>query len=238
MKAVVLAGGKGTRLRPYTAVLPKPLVPVDDTPILEIILGQLSRAGITDVTITVGHLASLIETFFGDGSRFGLRIEYFREETPLNTVGSLPLIDDLSEPFLVMNGDVLTDIAFERLVAFHREKRCVATIATAPREQQADFGVVRWDGDTRIIQFLEKPMSRYHVSMGVYVFSRDVLKHIPPGTPFGFDELMHAMLDAGERVYSYAHNGYWLDLGRPDDYERAVEDFARMREHFIGAAKP
>jgi len=238
MKAVVLAGGKGTRLRPYTAVLPKPLVPVDDTPILEIILRQLGRAGITEVMITVGHLASLVENFFGDGSRFGLRIRYFREETPLSTVGSLALIDDLTEPFLVMNGDVLTDIDFQRLVAFHREKGCVATIATAPREEQADFGVVRWDGDTRIIEFLEKPMSRYHVSMGVYVFSRTVLSYIPAGEPFGFDELMQAMLDAGERLYSFPHAGYWLDLGRPDDYERAIKDFAQRREHFIGATQP
>jgi len=238
MKAVVLAGGKGTRLRPYTAVLPKPLVPVGDTPILEIILRQLARAGITDVTITVGHLASLIESFFGDGSRFDLRIEYFREDTPLSTVGSLAHLEALTEPFLVMNGDVLTDVDFRKLIAFHREKRCAATIATAPREEQADFGVVRWDGDTRIIEFLEKPMSRYHVSMGVYVFSRAVLRYIPAGKPFGFDELMQIMLDAGERLYSFAHNGYWLDLGRPDDYERAVEDFARMREHFIGATHP
>jgi len=234
MKAVVLAGGKGTRLRPYTAVLPKPLVPVDDTPILEIILRQLCRAGITDVTITVGHLAALIETFFGDGSRFGLRIEYVREDTPLNTVGSLPLVEGLTEPFLVMNGDVLTDIDFAELVEFHREKGCVATIATAAREQQADFGIVRWDGDTRITEFIEKPMSRYHVSMGVYVFSHAVLKYIPTGNPFGFDELMQAMLEAGERVYSFAHDGYWLDLGRPDDYERAIEDFGRMRERFVG----
>jgi NDP-sugar pyrophosphorylase family protein len=234
MKAVVLAGGKGTRLRPYTAVLPKPLVPVGDTPILEIILSQLARAGIADVTITVGHLASLIETFFGDGSRFGLRLEYFREE-PLKTVGSLPLIGELTEPFLVMNGDVLTDIDLAKLVEFHRARRCIATIATAPREQQADFGIVRWDGDTRITEFLEKPMSRYHVSMGVYVFSRGVLDYIPAGQPFGFDELMQAMLDAGERLYSYTHDGYWLDLGRPDDYERAIEDFARMRAHFVGA---
>lgn len=233
MKAVILAGGKGTRLRPYTAVLPKPLVPVGDTPILEIILQQLSRAGITDVTITVGHLASLIETFFGDGSRFGVHIEYFREETPLNTVGSLALIDDLTDPFLVMNGDVLTDLDFGELVAFHNQRSCMATIATAPREQQTDFGVVKWDGDTRIVEFIEKPMSRYHVSMGVYVFSTAVLKHIPAGQPFGFDELMQAMLDAGERVYSHAHAGYWLDLGRPDDYERAVADFARMRSRFV-----
>ncbi|MBN1917971.1 MAG: NTP transferase domain-containing protein [Verrucomicrobia bacterium] len=234
MRAVILAGGKGTRLRPYTAVLPKPLVPVGDTPILEIILQQLARAGITDVTITVGHLASLIETFFGDGGRFGLSIGYLREETPLNTVGSLALIDDLSEPFLVMNGDVLTDVDFVKLIEFHRAQRAMATIATAAREHQADFGVVRWDGDTRITAFIEKPMSRYHVSMGVYVFSRSVLRHIPAGRPFGFDELMQAMLDAQERVYSYPHEGYWLDLGRPDDYERAIEDFSRMREHFVG----
>jgi len=234
MKAVVLAGGKGTRLRPYTAVLPKPLVPVEDTPILEIILGQLSRAGIVDVTITVGHLASLIETFFGDGSRFGVRLRYFREDAPLSTVGSLPFIEELTEPFLVMNGDVLTDIDFAELRAFHDERGGIAAIATAAREQQADFGVVRWDGDTRIVEFVEKPMARYHVSMGVYVFSRAVLNYIPKGDPFGFDELMQAMLDAGERVYSYPHTGYWLDLGRPDDYERAIADFGRMREQFVG----
>jgi len=234
MRAVILAGGKGTRLRPYTAVLPKPLVPVGDTPILEIILRQLARAGITDVTITVGHLASLIETFFGDGSRFGLTIGYFHEETPLNTVGSLALIEDLTEPFLVMNGDVLTDIDFGKLLESHRAQGAMATIATAVREHRADFGVVRWDGDTRIVEFIEKPMSRYHVSMGVYVFSCGVRRHIPAGKPFGFDELMQAMLDANERIYSYPHQGYWLDLGRPDDYERAIEDFSRMREHFVG----
>jgi len=238
VRAVVLAGGKGTRLRPYTAVLPKPLMPVGDTPILEIILHRLRRAGIVDVTLTVGHLASLIESFFGNGERFGLRIEYFREETPLNTVGSLACIGELTEPFVVMNGDVLTDIDFEALVEFHRERQCVATIATAPREQKADYGVVRWDGDTRIVEFLEKPMSLYHVSMGVYVFSSRVLDYIPAGKPFGFDELMNAMLGAGERVYSYPHKGYWLDLGRPDDYERAIEDFGYMREHFLGAVHP
>jgi len=133
-----------------------------------------------------------------------------------------------------MNGDVLTDIDFGALRAFHDERRGIATIATAAREHQADFGVVRWDGDTRIVEFVEKPMACYHVSMGVYVFSRAVLNYIPKGEPFGFDELMQAMLNAGERVYSYPHTGYWLDLGRPDDYERAIADFGRMREQFVG----
>jgi len=233
MKAVILAGGKGTRLKPYTAVLPKPLMPVDDVPILEIILRQLKSFGIEDVTITVGHLASLIQTFFGDGRAYGLRIQYFHEDKPLGTIGSLRLLTNLGEDFLVMNGDILTDLEIPKLFEDHLKNSAAATIATYTRQQRIDYGVIKFGGNGEIVDFLEKPTNPYHVSMGVYVFNRRVVECIPSDRSYGFDELVLELLKRNERVRSYIYDGYWLDLGRPDDYEIAVRDFSEMRSQFL-----
>ena len=233
MRAVILAGGKGTRLRPYTAVLPKPLMPVDDVPILEIILRQLKSCGIDDVVITVGHLASLIQAFFGDGSRFGVRIEYFQEEKPLGTIGSLRLLEELGDDFLVMNGDVLTDLEIPKLIGEHLKNSAAATIATYTRNQKIDFGVMKLNENGEMVDFLEKPSYPYNVSMGIYVFNERIIELIPPDRPFGFDELMLELLRREEHVMSYLYDGYWLDLGRPDDYEIAVRDFSGMRNKFL-----
>ena len=233
MKTVILAGGKGTRLRPYTAVLPKPLMPVDDVPILEIILRQLKSFGLDEITVTVGHLASLIETFFGDGSKFGVKIEYFREDKPLGTIGSLRLIEGLGDDFLVMNGDTLTDLEIPNLIDDHMKNSALATIATYTRNQDVDFGVIGLGDKGEITGFTEKPTYPYNVSMGIYVFNKGIIDFIPAERPFGFDELMLELLQRKQAVRSYPYDGYWLDLGRPDDYEIAVRDFSKMRSKFL-----
>jgi len=235
MRTVILAGGKGTRLRPYTIVLPKPLVPVGDMPILEIVIRQLAAQGFRRLTIAVGHLAEVIQSFFGDGSKWGVRIEYSVEDKPLNTIGPLKLIGGLEGDFLVMNGDLLTDLDFRRLAEFHRSQRAALTVASYQREVTVDFGVLQPGDDQQIVGFEEKPQRAYLVSMGIYVLNERVLPLIPEGRPFGFDHLVLTLLKAGERVASFRHHGYWLDIGRPDDYERAVADFETLRSRLLPA---
>jgi NDP-sugar pyrophosphorylase family protein len=223
MRAVILAGGRGTRLRPYTATLPKPLVPVGDRSILDIVLAQLRRAGVTRVTMAVNHLAHLIMAYFGDGSRWGLEIDYSREEKPLSTIAPLKLIKDLPETFFVMNGDVLTDLDLNRLYEHHRANDADITVATFERDARVDFGVLRTDASHRVVGFEEKPVYHFSVSMGVYVMSRRLLDIVPADRPFGFDHLMLACIAQKRRAITYPHGGYWLDIGRPDDYEEANE---------------
>ncbi|MDL1911662.1 nucleotidyltransferase family protein [Chloroflexi bacterium CFX6] len=233
MKAVVLAGGKGTRLAPYTKILPKPLMPIGDMPILEVMLKQMKRAGITDVTLTVGHLANLLRTFFMDGRQWGMNISYSYEEKPLGTAGPLSLIEALDSTFLVTNGDVLTTLDFGELAAFHKSQGGIATIAVHRRQVRIDLGVVQWNGNNRISGYIEKPVYDYTVSMGVYVFEPRVMKYIPHNVYLDFPELVLKMISVGEKVVGYAYDGYWMDLGRPDDYAQAAEDFASMRDQFL-----
>jgi NDP-sugar pyrophosphorylase family protein len=234
MRAVILAGGKGTRLRPYTTVFPKPLMPLDDMPILEIVIRQLKRAGLKRVTLAVGHLAELIEAFFGDGSKWGIQIDYSREDMPLGTMGGLTLIDGLEGDFFVMNGDLLCDIDFRTLVNCHKEKKALFTIAVYNRQVKIDFGVLDYDADGKLVKFVEKPTSDYRVSMGIYVMNAEVLRFIPKGEAFGFDDLMHTLISRGEDVYCYPFDGYWLDIGRADDYEKANEEFNTMKTALLG----
>jgi NDP-mannose synthase len=233
MKAVVLAGGKGTRLAPYTKILPKPLMPIGDMPILEVMLKQMKRAGIEDVILTVGHLANLMRTFFMDGGQWGMNISYSYEEKPLGTAGPLSLIQGLDSTFLVTNGDVLTTLNLRDLLAFHRSQGGIATIAVHQRHVKIDLGVVQWNGDGRIGGYIEKPTYDYTVSMGIYVFEPQVMKFIPFNVYLDFPELVLKMIAAGEKVVGYAFDGYWMDLGRPDDYAQAAEDFTVMREKFL-----
>jgi len=233
MKAVVLAGGKGTRLAPYTHILPKPLMPIGDMPILEVMLKQMKRAGITDVTLTVGHLANLLRTFFMDGKQWGMNISYSYEDKPLGTAGPLALIKGLDSTFLVTNGDVLTTLDLRELITFHKSQGGIATIAVHQRRVKIDLGVVEWNGDNRIGGYLEKPVYDYTVSMGIYVFEPDVTKFIPFNVYLDFPELVLRLIAAGEKVVGYAFDGYWMDLGRPDDYSQAAEDFTNMRAQFL-----
>ena len=222
MKAVILAGGKGTRLKPYTIVFPKPLMPIGDKPILEIVIRQLKSYGFDEVIITVGHLAELIMTFFDDGSKFSIKIGYSREDKPLGTAGGLGLIkQELNETFLMMNGDVLTTLNYSDLVKYHKRDGAIATIALSKRDVYIDFGVVELDDDNSIVGYTEKPKIDYLVSMGAYVFDPRVLEYIRPNEYLDFPDLIRKLISNGETVKGYVYDGYWLDIGRPDDYERA-----------------
>ncbi|MFD9907046.1 NDP-sugar synthase [Streptomyces sp. NPDC059063] len=237
MHAVILAGGKGVRLRPYTTALPKPLVPIGDQhAILEIVLRQLAAARFTSCTIAIGHLGHIIRAYVGDGSRWGLRVGYSAEESPLGTMGPLlTMRDELPEHFLVMNGDVLTDLDYADVLRRHRESKAPLTIATYPREVHIDFGVLTTD-ERRVVAFTEKPSVDYRVSMGVYGVSRDTLAPYTPGLPLGFDELVIDLLKTENPPYAYEFDGYWLDIGRPDDYDRANAEFTTHRALLLKGA--
>jgi NDP-mannose synthase len=235
-RAVVLAGGKGTRLRPYTVVLPKPLMPIGEYPILEVILRQLARFDFREVTLAVNHQADIIKAFCGDGSRWGLSIDYSLEDKPLSTIAPLRLIPDLPENFLLMNGDVLTDLDLTKFYCRHIEERRLFTIAAARRKHIVDYGVLNVDSDNRLTGFSEKPCLEYLVSMGVYVVHRALLDRIPSGAKYGFDDLMLGLLAARDPVHVEPYGGYWMDIGRPDDYMRAIDDFDQMAPRLLGNA--
>lgn len=235
-RAVILAGGLGTRLRPFTLVLPKPLVPIGEYPILEIIIRQLVRSGITHITLAINHRANLVRAFFGDGSAWGARIDYSLESEPLSTIAPLRLIPDLPDRFLLMNGDVLTDLPYSDLLAHHVRTGGLFTIAASRRTHTVDYGVLEHDDSGRLTGFKEKPSRDYMVSMGVYIVERRVVDRIPSSGAYGFDHLMRDMLQRGERVSVFPYEGYWLDIGRPDDYARAVEEFDPVRVGLIDRA--
>jgi NDP-sugar pyrophosphorylase family protein len=223
MKAVIQSGGKGMRLRPYTTILPKPLMPVGAKPVLELLLKWLRRNGIHEVYVTTGYLGHLIRSFCGNGRQWDLHIVYTEEPEPLGTVGALSLLrDELDSTFLVLNGDLLTDLSLNAFVSGHREHGCALTIATVEKDIRMDFGVIE-SSNGRVARFREKPHLRHLVSMGVYCMEPEMIDHIPLGIPFGFDDLMFRMLDLGIPVSTFLHSGFWLDIGRPEDFQRAQE---------------
>jgi NDP-sugar pyrophosphorylase family protein len=233
MRAIILAGGKGRRLRPYTTIFPKPLMPIGDIPILAVVLHQLRHYGFSRVTIAVGHLAELLMAYLNNGRQFGLAIDFSHESKPLGTAGPLRLIPDLTETFLVMNGDLLTTLDYTDLVRFHHSRKAAATIAIFPRPVYIDLGIVHMDEDNRLVGYVEKPTLYYQVSMGVYVFEPKVLDYIPYNAYMDFPDLVKTLLNAGELVVGFPHDGYWLDLGRHEDYEQALTDFEQMRSLFL-----
>lgn len=227
MRAVILAGGRGTRLAPYTTVLPKPLMPVGDMPILEVLIRRLGTCGTRRITLAVGHLASLLQAYFGNGAKWGVEIDYSMEEQPLGTAGPLGLVEGLDETFLVMNGDLLTDLDFTRMVGEHTRSGAVATVGTYERDNKIELGVIDEAGGL-VTRYTEKPTFHFLVSMGVYVFEPSVLDLVTPGVRMDLPDLVQALLSVGGRVASYRHDGYWLDIGRPDDYEQAQQDHERI----------
>ncbi|CCK25159.1 mannose-1-phosphate guanyltransferase [Streptomyces davaonensis JCM 4913] len=237
MHAVILAGGKGVRLRPYTTALPKPLVPIGDQhAILEIVLRQLSASGFTHCTLAIGHLGEIIRAYVGDGSQWGMNVSYATEDSPLGTMGPLlALRDQLPETFLVMNGDILTDLDYADVLHRHRESGAPLTIATYARKVHIDFGVLTTDA-SRVVAFTEKPSMDYRVSMGVYGLSRATLDSYTPGLPLGFDELVLDLLADQRPPYAYEFDGYWLDIGRPDDYDRANAEFTSRKSLLLKGA--
>ncbi len=232
-RAIILAGGKGTRLRPYTIVLPKPLVPLGDYPILEIIVRQLVDAGFDHITMTVNHQADMIKAFFGDGSKWNVKIDYSLEDKPLSTMGPLSLIDDLPDNFLVMNGDILTDLKFAAFHDEHVKSNSIFTISSYVREHVNLYGVLEVSDQKRLTDFHEKPVTRFEVSMGIYMLNKEVLNYIPHNEPYGFDTLMLDLIKAEKNATVNCFDGYWLDIGRPDDYIEATEQFESNKHLFL-----
>ena len=230
--AVILAGGRGTRLRPYTLTLPKPLVPLVDTPIVEIVIRKLANAGYDSATLAINHMGELIQAYLGAGERWGLQLRYSLENEPLGTIAPLRLIEDLPDNFLVINADVLSDLDLSRFLDDHIASGAIFTIGATSRDQVLDYGVLGVEGE-RLVSFREKPKLPQQVSMGIYAVNRRVLEYIPPAGPFGFDQLMLKLLEMSEPVSVKRHDGYWLDIGRPDDYERATIEFEKNRNRFL-----
>jgi len=219
MRAVILAGGKGTRLQPFTTLIPKPLVPLGGRySILEIVLMQLARAGFSHVTLAVNHLSNLIMAYFGDGSQWGIKLDYSLENEPLSTIAPLTLIKDLPENFLVMNGDILCDLDYLAFFREHIMRGNDVTVSAYRREVKIDFGVLEYDQNQRLVGFREKPTYTFDVSMGIYCLSRTIIDRLPFGKPYGFDNLMLDSMTNGNKVHIQPFAGYWLDIGRPDDY--------------------
>lgn len=233
-RAVILAGGKGTRLAPLTTVIPKPLVPLGDASILEVVLRQLRACGITHVTLAVGHLSHLIKAVLGDGTRFGLDLTYTVEEAPLGTAGPLTLVPTLTQTFLVMNGDLLTDIDIKAMARFHEDVHAVATVGLFSKKVRIDLGVLDVSERGEVLRYTEKPELAYDVSMGIYLFEPVVLQYVPSGRSFDLPSVITALVEDGQPVFGFHHQGCWLDLGTPQDYDAAVATFTADPTRFGG----
>lgn len=233
MQAVILAGGKGKRLAPYTTVLPKPLMPIDDMPILEIVLLQLKKHGFRDIVIAVGHLAGLIQAYCGDGSRWGLNITYSMEEEPLGTAGPLSLINDLDDNFLVMNGDLLTNINYFELMELHLEKNALVTVSMYNKDVPISLGVLQLDSLGNISDYIEKPTLKYKVSMGIYILNKKILTYIHKGKYLDFPVLIKQLINEKEKIVGYNFTGYWMDIGRHEDYSKVLEEFSNMKDELV-----
>jgi NDP-sugar pyrophosphorylase family protein len=234
LRAVILAGGKGVRLQPFTVNFPKPLVPLGDTPVIEVLLRRLINHGITDVTLSLGHLAELMKAYFHHRADLvkRLNLDYVVEEEPTGTAGSLSLVGSLDKTFMVMNGDLITDLDFHQLVEFHRTEQALLTIATHTRDVKIDLGVLECDAARRITAYIEKPQKQYQVSMGIYIYEPEVLDLIEPGKYLDFPDLVLRLLKNEKKVCAFPADCLWLDIGRPDDYARAQELFAEQRGRF------
>jgi len=233
MKVVILAGGKGTRLAPYTTVFPKPLMPIGDVPILQLVIERMKKHGLSDITLAVGYLSELIKAFFGDGSKYGVRISYSMEEKPLGTAGPLALVKDIhNSPFLTMNGDILTSLDFSEFIKHHKNSGAAASIAVNRRTVDINYGVIETDTKGRLVKYVEKPQINYQVSMGINIFEPEVLNYIPKGKKFDIPDLIAAIIAKGMLVNCYPFNGYWLDIGRHDDYKKALEGFEKVKHEF------
>lgn len=228
LRAIILAGGKGVRLHPFTVNFPKPLVPLGDTPVLEVLMRHLIRFGITDITFALGHLAELIQSYLKHRERLlsGIELRYCVEEEPLGTAGSLAKVSGLQDTFIVLNGDLVTDIDLDQIVSFHREQGAVLTIGAHRRAVTNDFGVLQFDSENRVTGYEEKPDTTFHVSMGIYIYEPQVLEFIRPGVHLDFPDLVLMLINGGEKVCAFEPDCLWLDIGRPDDYARAQQLFA------------
>ncbi|MDQ4145278.1 MAG: sugar phosphate nucleotidyltransferase [Actinomycetota bacterium] len=234
VKAFVLAGGRGTRLAPYTMLFPKPLIPLGDLPILEIVLRQLRWYGFNEAIISVGHLASLIEAYFMTrGPIEGLDITYVRETKPLGTAGALGLLGNVDDDLLVVNGDVLTTLDYSTVVTHHRKQDASLTISVHSVELQIELGVLEIDSEGEVVGYVEKPVTRHDCSMGVYVCSPSAIQAIQAGEQLDFPDLVLRLIERGEKVSAYRTDCYWVDIGREEQYRRACEEFLVRRPSLL-----
>lgn len=233
MMAVILAGGKGVRLKPFTMVIPKPLLPVGELPIIEIVIRQIAAMGIKRIAMMLGYMAQLFIATFGDGSRWGVKIEYCIEDEPMGTAGSLRLLKDPEENLLVMNGDILTTLDYKDIMEFHKTKGAWGTIGVTRRQQPIDYGVIIRTDEGFLGEYREKPVLEYNVSMGINVLSHDALSFIPPDGKYDIPQLMTALKNAEKKVACYETDCYWQDIGRFEDYERASADFTQDPQRFL-----
>ena len=225
MKVLILAGGLGMRLRPYTTILPKPLMPLGDKPILERLIIQLKENNFKTVFFSVGYLSSLIRAYFGDGKKWGLEINYIQEDKRLGTAGPLSLLPEMTEPFLVLNGDLVTNLNFEDILNYHYRQKSILTIGVHELKYQLPLGFLEINRNKKIVDYIEKPIKKYNMSMGIYVCSPNILSFIKPNKYLDFPDLTKKILMAGEKVSGYFNNSYWLDIGRPEEYEKALKLF-------------
>ena len=226
MRAIILAGGKGTRLRPFTTLIPKPLVPLGGKyAILELVIMQLAGNGFSQITLAVNHLSNLVMSYFGDGSRWGVDINYSTEEGELSTIGPLTLIKDLPENFLVMNGDILCDINYQEFLSQHTLRGSEVSVCVTNRSNKLDYGALEFNTNKQLIGFVEKPEFNFSVSMGIYCLNRSIIKSLAVGKKFGFDDLMYLCIKNKSNLFINEFDGVWLDIGRPDDYDYANDNF-------------
>lgn len=233
MKAVIMAGGRGSRLAPYTTVLPKPLMPLMDRPVIDVVLRQLVKAGIDEAIISVGHLGSLVEAWVENNSKYGVPIRFVYEDEPLGTAGALGNIGSQNGPFFALNGDILTTLSYAELADYHRESEAVATMAVKERTFDVDYGVVLRDRAGSVVGIEEKPRIGYLVSAGVYVFEPAIVDLIGRGERIDFPDLLQRAMGSGARVAAYEFDGYWRDIGNRDDYEAAIADFGADPDRFL-----
>ena len=235
MKAIILAGGKGTRLEPCTTVFPKPLVPIGHRPILDIIIRQLAYYGFRDIVLNVGYLSELIRAYFQNGINDleNVNLSYHKESKPTGTAGSLCSIPDLTETFLVMNGDILTTLDYTKLVSYHREKGGILTVGMHKKVHKIDLGVIETDSNGFLTSYKEKPETEYKVSMGVYVYEPNVLEYIESDIYLDFPHLVTRLLENGEKVVGYPCSDFWLDIGNHEDYVKAQKVFEESKYDFL-----
>ncbi len=234
MKALILAGGKGRRLMPYTTIIPKPLMPIGNKAILEIIVQQLKYHGFDDIILSIGYLGELMMAFFNNGNKYGVKIDYVKEDEPLGTAGPLSLVNDqINGPFLMMNGDILTDLNYSELIDYHKRKKGILTVALNKRKVNIEFGVTQVDESNRIINYIEKPTFNNMVSMGIYVFEKRILDYIEPNQYLDFPDLVKKLIENDEIVNGYPFEGYWLDIGRHDDYEKANQEVDKIYDQLF-----
>jgi NDP-sugar pyrophosphorylase family protein len=237
MKAIILAGGKGTRLAPYTTVFPKPMLPIGNKPILEIIIRQLVHYGFKDIVICTGYLGELIQAYFKNNKSLPkeINISYVYEDKPLGTAGPIALVADLKETVLIMNGDVLTTLDYKKLLVFHKNKNHLLTIAINKKEVKMDLGIIELDGDNRVVDYIEKPTYTFNDSMGIYVCEPEIIKYLNPGEYLDFPTLVKKLINDKKKVCGYYSDSsyYWIDMGRHGDYQKANEDFEKRRKEFL-----